>query len=53
MPQLQFLKLLTFRLQSKDYLPILELKNLEHLTLRSNREVKNVYSDLMKLPNLK
>lgn len=53
MPQLRFFKLLTERLKSKDYTPILELKNLEHLSLASNREVSKLYNELIKLPKLK
>lgn len=53
LPQLRFFRLLTERLQSKDYTPILELKNLEHLTLSSNREVSKLYNELIKLPKLK
>ncbi|MEO5911758.1 MAG: hypothetical protein ABIP95_12785 [Pelobium sp.] len=52
-PQLRFFRLLTVRLQSKDYTPILELKNVEHLTLGSNREVSKLYNELIKLPKLK
>lgn len=53
MPQLRFLRLLTTRIKSKDYTPVLELKNLEHLTLNSTKEVKELYDDLVKLPKLK
>lgn len=53
MPQLRFLRLLTTRVKSKDYTPILELKNLEHLTLNAVKEVKELYDDLIKLPKLK
>lgn len=51
--QLRFFSLLTERLGSKDYTPILDLKNLEHLTLRSNREVSELYKELITLPKLK
>ena len=51
--QLRFFRLLTERLQNKDYTPVLALKNLEHLTLRSNREVSKLYNELIKLPKLK
>src|SRR5690606_29253549 len=51
--QLRFFRLLTERLQSKNYTPVLELKNVEHLTLRSNREVSKLYNELIKLPKLK
>ncbi|MDG6894146.1 hypothetical protein [Volucribacter amazonae] len=53
LPQLRFFTLLTERLQNKDYTPILELKNLEHLTLSNNREVSKLYHELIKLPKLK
>lgn len=51
--QLRFFRLLTERLQNKDYTPILALENVEHLTLRSNREVSKLYNELIKLPKLK
>lgn len=53
LPQLRFFKLLTERLKNKDYTPILELKNLEHLSLSSNREVSKLYNELIQLPKLK
>lgn len=53
MPQLRFLRLLTIRLQSKDYTPILELQELEHLSLGSHRDVKKAYDALCRLPKLK
>jgi hypothetical protein len=53
LPQLRFFRLLTERLKSKDYTPVLKLKNVEHLTLRSNREVSKLYNELIKLPKLK
>lgn len=53
MSQLRLFRLLTERLLSKDYSPILNLKNLEHLTLSSNREVVKLYNELLKLPKLK
>lgn len=37
----------------KDYSPILELNNLEHLTLKSCEEVKQLYPEFVKLPKLK
>lgn len=40
LPLLRFLRLLTIRLNDKDYTPILNLKNLEHLTLLGSKEVK-------------
>jgi Leucine-rich repeat (LRR) protein len=51
--QLRFFRLLTERLKSKDYSSILELKNVEHLTLRSNVEVAKMYNEIIKLPKLK
>lgn len=53
MKQLRYLRLLTERLQTKDYTPILALENLEHLTLSNNREVSKLYDELLKLPKLK
>lgn len=53
LPQLRFFRLLTERLQNKDYTAVLELKNIEHLTLTSNREVSKLYNELIKLPKLK
>lgn len=53
MPQLRFFSFLTARLKSKDYTPVLCMKNIEHLTLMSSKEVKAIYSDIMKLPHLK
>ncbi len=53
LPQLRFFRLLTERLQTKDYTPILELKNVEHLSLSSNREVSKLYNELAGLPKLK
>ena len=37
----------------KDYSPVLELNNLEHLTLKSCKEVKQLYPQFVKLPKLK
>ena len=53
MKQLRFLSLLTVKLKSKDYSPVLELINLEHLTLGSYKEVRLLYDKLIKLPKLK
>jgi hypothetical protein len=53
MLQLRYLKLLTIRLTSTDYRPVLELVNLEHLSLRSHRDVKKLYGELVGLPRLK
>ncbi len=53
MTQLRFFSLLTERLQSKDYTPVLSLSNLEHLTLTSNKEVSKLHNDFLKLPKLK
>ena len=41
------------QLIDKDYSPILELNNLEHLTLKSCKEVKQLYPQFVKLPKLK
>ncbi len=51
--QLRFFRLLAVRLESKDYSPIIELKNLENLTLGKDREISKVYDELTKLPKLK
>ncbi|MFD2288580.1 leucine-rich repeat domain-containing protein [Pedobacter petrophilus] len=53
MPQLKFFRLLAERLQSKDYSPVLLLKNLEHLSLSANKEVLKRYDQLLELPELK
>ncbi len=53
MPQLRAFYLLTARLQSKDFRPVLALQNLEQLTLQPSREVKALYSELVRLPRLK
>ena len=52
LPQLRFLKLMTMRLQSCDYSPILNLQQLEHLSLRPNKDVNRVYDKLRRLPKL-
>ncbi|MEN7551704.1 hypothetical protein AAG747_27560 [Rapidithrix thailandica] len=51
--QLRFFRLLTARLKSKDYTPVLALRNVEHLSLRSERNVKKIYEELVALPKLK
>ena len=53
MKQLRFFSFLTAKVIDKDYSPILELNNLEHLTLKSCKEVKQLYPQLIKLPKLK
>ena len=53
MNQLRFFRFLTIRLKSKDYTPVLRLKNIEHLTLEPCKEVKALYSNIVKLDNLK
>ena len=53
MKQLKYLRLLTIRLQDGDYTPVMALVNLEHLSLRSHRDVKKIYEELVSLPNLK
>ena len=53
MTQLRFFRLLTERLQDKDYSPVLTLRKLEHLTLRTNKEVSKLYDEFIKLPKLK
>ena len=53
MKQLRFFSFLTAKVIDKDYSPILELNNLEHLTLKSCKEVKQLYPQFVKLPKLK
>jgi len=53
MAQLRYLRILTARLQSKDYSPVLGLRNLEYLSLRSERNVKKLFAELSALPKLK
>ncbi len=53
MPQLRYFRFLTVRLRSGDYTPVLELPNLEHLSLRSHRDVKKIFDALNALPKLK
>jgi len=40
-------------LELADELIVLELNNLEHLTLKSCKEVKQLYPEFVKLPKLK
>ncbi|MBW8186154.1 hypothetical protein [Shewanella nanhaiensis] len=53
MTQLRHFRFLTVRLVSGDYSPVLDLVNLESLSLRSHKDVKKIYSDLVELPKLK
>lgn len=53
MKQLRSFSLEVARVKSKDYTPILELENIEYLTIESRKEVKAIYDQLMKLPKLK
>ena len=53
MKQLRFFSFLTAKVMDTDYSPILELHNLEHLTLKSCKEVKQLYPQLIKLSKLK
>ena len=53
MKQLRFFSFLTAKVIDKDYFPILEVHNLEHLTLKSCKEVKQLYPQFVKLPKLK
>ena len=53
MKQLRFFSFLKAKVIDKDYSPILELNNLEHLTLKSCKEVKQLYPHLIRLPKLK
>lgn len=52
MTQLKYFKFLTVRLVSGDYCPVLSLKKLEFLSLRSHRDVKKIYNQLIELPKL-
>lgn len=53
MKQLRSFSLEEAIVKSKDYTPILELENIEYLTIGSRKEVKAMYDQLMKLPKLK
>ena len=53
MKQLRYFNFLTGILKSKDYTPVLSLENIEHLTLRPTKELKNLYNEIIKLPKLK
>ena len=53
MKQLRSFSLEVARVKSKDYTPILELENVEYLTIESRKEVKAIYKQLLKLPKLK
>lgn len=53
MPLLRSFSLLTARVLDKDYSPLLELTELESLTLKSCKEVKDLYPQLIALPKLK
>lgn len=54
MLQLRLFRLLTARLQSKDYTPLLKLKNLEHLSLGKSKEIMSLlYEQFLELPKLK
>lgn len=53
MPRLRSFSLLTARVLDKDYSPLLELTELESLTLKACKEVKELYPRLIALPKLK
>lgn len=53
MPQLRFFQLFAAKVKSKDYAPVLALKILEHLSLQAIKEVKDLYDEFIKLPELK
>ena len=53
MKQLRSFSLTTARVKSKDYTPILELENVEYLSVEARKEVKAIYDRLIKLPKLK
>lgn len=53
MPGLTSLVILTARLKSKDYSPILSLKSLTHLSLPPQHALFGLFDELSALPNLK
>ena len=53
MKQLRSFSLIAARVKSKDYIPVLELENVEYLSLEPRKEVKTVYDQLVRLPRLK
>ena len=53
MKQLRYFNFLAGILKSKDYTPILNLENIEHLTLKPSKELKDLYGEIRKLPKLK
>lgn len=53
MKKLRYFNFLAGILKSKDYTPVLSLENIEHLTLRPTKELKNLYNEIIKLPKLK
>lgn len=53
MPQLKCYRMLATILKSKDYTPILELKNLEYLAIRRRREVIKLDDEFAKMQKLK
>ena len=53
MKQLRYFNFLAGILKSKNYTPILNLENIEHLTLKPSKELKDLYGEIRKLPKLK
>lgn len=53
MKQLRSFSLTAARVKSKDYAPLLELENIEYLSIEPCKEVRLIYDRLMKLPKLK
>ncbi len=53
MKQLRAFSLMTARVASKDYTPLLELENIEALWLSPCKDVKAIYDRLLRLPKLK
>ena len=53
MKQLRYFNFLAGILKNKDYSPILGLENIEHLTLKPSKELKDLYGEIRKLPKLK
>ncbi|MCC9062799.1 hypothetical protein [Flavobacterium piscisymbiosum] len=54
MGQLRLFRLLTARLQSKDYKPLLKLEKIEHLSIGKSKEITALlYEQFLELPELK
>lgn len=53
MKQLRSFSLTAAQVKSKDYTLLLELENVEYLSIEARKEVKAIYDQLIKLPKLK